>query len=45
MKKNNFVIASSISVANSILKKAEEKNMRITPVKLSLFRLFISHTV
>jgi len=34
MKKNNFTIVSSISVANSILKKAEEKNMRITPVKL-----------
>lgn len=34
MKKNNFTMVSPVLVANSILKKAEEKGMKITPVKL-----------
>jgi uncharacterized phage-associated protein len=34
MKKNNFTLVSPMFVANSILKKAKEKNMKINSVKL-----------
>ena len=34
MKQEKFVIITSVHVANSILKRAKEKNIRVTPVKL-----------
>lgn len=34
MKNNNFTLVSPVYLANSVLKKAREKNMKISPVKL-----------